>query len=239
MEGFLLRTGSGNDFLDNHLSTISNDIRTGAGNDAVYTGSGDDTLYGGDGNDTLVAGAGTDILDGGDGNDILDGGAGTNTITGGTGDDLISLYAGTVDAGSGNDTITLGTASVTGTVDGGSGNDTITINGFLDSPYSGHTNWNVGTEYLNYTSGYMSVSTALTSGAAFALQAYNGYWVTYLNLANIENWSFTAGGSSNDLIMLRGNGTIYDGGGGSDKFFADWSAQSAALVWNNTAGSSR
>ncbi|MBY5437255.1 metal-binding protein [Rhizobium leguminosarum] len=120
-------TGSGGD----------NAITTGAGNDNINGDDADDTLNGGAGNDQLHGGDGHDTLNGGDGNDWLWGDLGNDIIRGGAGNDTISdgeLFGLAsevvdIDAGDGNDAITLETFAQmnSGTIDGGAGIDTLQI----------------------------------------------------------------------------------------------------------------
>ncbi|RJE82650.1 M10 family metallopeptidase C-terminal domain-containing protein [Paracoccus onubensis] len=116
-----LITGSGNDFIQGN--SVSNEIRSGAGNDTVRGGYGADQLFGGRGNDRLLGETGNDILGGQIGDDRLYAGAGRDQLWGGDGND--TLYAGEGDdhayGDAGNDQLFGG-----GGFDrlfGGSGND--------------------------------------------------------------------------------------------------------------------
>ncbi|MCC6918554.1 MAG: hypothetical protein IT548_05085 [Alphaproteobacteria bacterium] len=86
-------------------------------------------LTGTDGDDRLEVNVGGGALDGGDGADTLHGGGDNGVIIGGAGDDLISVDGGVnldVQAGSGNDYLSVDTGMPAGgTIDGGSGSDTI------------------------------------------------------------------------------------------------------------------
>ncbi|GAA6164033.1 hypothetical protein NBRC116590_17370 [Pelagimonas sp. KU-00592-HH] len=86
-----------------------------SGNDTAYGTYGDDLLEGRGGNDTLHGMNGNDTLNGGDGDDHLYGGSGTSSLVGGAGNDILSLggTSGTVDGGSGFDTLSFSLASVT------------------------------------------------------------------------------------------------------------------------------
>ncbi|QKK29603.1 metal-binding protein [Rhizobium indicum] len=118
-------------------SSDDNAITTGAGNDNINGGDGADTLNGGAGNDLIQGGAGNDTLNGGDGNDHISGDLGNDIIRGGAGNDTISdgeLFGLAsevvdIDAGDGNDAITLETFAPmnSGTIDGGAGIDTLQI----------------------------------------------------------------------------------------------------------------
>ncbi|MGO7017199.1 metal-binding protein [Rhizobium leguminosarum] len=118
-------------------SSGDNAITTGAGNDNINGGDGADTLNGGAGNDLIQGGNGNDTLNGGDGNDHISGDLGNDVIRGGAGNDTISdgeLFGLAsevvdIDAGDGNDAITLETFAPmnSGTIDGGAGIDTLQI----------------------------------------------------------------------------------------------------------------
>ncbi|NKL96199.1 cadherin domain-containing protein [Rhizobium leguminosarum] len=118
-------------------SSGDNAITTGAGNDNINGSDGADTLNSGAGNDLIQGGAGNDTLNGGDGNDHISGDLGNDIIRGGAGNDTISdgeLFGLAsevvdIDAGDGNDAITLETFAPmnSGTIDGGAGIDTLRI----------------------------------------------------------------------------------------------------------------
>ncbi|MBY3193738.1 metal-binding protein [Rhizobium laguerreae] len=118
-------------------SSDDNAITTGAGNDNINGGDGADTLNGGAGNDLIQGGNGNDTLNGGDGNDHISGSIGNDVIRAGAGNDTISdgeLFGLAsevvdIDAGDGNDAITLETFAPmnSGTIDGGAGIDTLQI----------------------------------------------------------------------------------------------------------------
>ncbi|MBY5709345.1 metal-binding protein [Rhizobium leguminosarum] len=122
----------------NVIGTSGNDvITTGAGNDNIAGGDGADTLNGGAGYDSLNGGVGNDTLNGGDGNDVLSGDVGNDVIRGGAGNDTIddgelfglASEVVDIDAGDGNDAITLETFAPmnSGTIDGGAGIDTLRV----------------------------------------------------------------------------------------------------------------
>jgi len=79
-------------------TNAANNIRGGAGNDAIYGEGGNDTLdgganddhiYGGEGNDSIEGAVGFDFLRGGNGDDTVRGGADDDAISGGKGNDLL------------------------------------------------------------------------------------------------------------------------------------------------------
>ena len=110
-------TLEGGDGIDNLQGQAGNDdLDGGLGNDGLSGGDGDDNLIGGLGNDSLSGGSGADFMDGGDGDDVLfdennNGSAGFDTLIGGGGNDQIlnvgRFASDIVDAGSGDDLVTL------------------------------------------------------------------------------------------------------------------------------------
>ena len=107
----------------------------GDGDDVLKGGDGDDILYGNAGNDTLIGGKGVDQLFGGDGDDTLKAGNGeyqfndddekaVQLIDGGAGNDHIEGRDNfKILAGSGNDTIIGGFSYL----DAGDGDDSVTV----------------------------------------------------------------------------------------------------------------
>jgi RTX calcium-binding nonapeptide repeat (4 copies) len=104
--------GSGDDLISGGPG--SNTLRGGAGND-VLTGErnpdpnaagGNDNIFGDAGNDALAGGDGDNLLVGGDGNDTIDGGIGADSFDGGNGNDVLRALDGVIDAlncGAGSD----------------------------------------------------------------------------------------------------------------------------------------
>ena len=105
-------------------SSNGSTITTGAGNDTLLGGDGADTLNGGAGNDTIIGNAGNDKLIGGDGNDRITDGGFPVFLPGPDGPqpELIDI-----DAGAGDDSITIDrlASQISGTIDGGTGIDTL------------------------------------------------------------------------------------------------------------------
>ncbi|MCR6660039.1 MAG: hypothetical protein NVV72_12130 [Asticcacaulis sp.] len=116
-------TGTGYD--DTITGTGGNDTIDGvSGADTIFGSLGNDVINGGGGNDTINGGLGDDILSGGDGDDSLYDPYGANQFYGGNGNDVISAYSGSsVDAGSGNDRVSVLVGDVT--VKLGDGEDTM------------------------------------------------------------------------------------------------------------------
>ncbi len=93
----------------------------------VKTAGGDDVLIGTDGNDILDSGAGNDGINAAAGNDIIKSGAGNDTIIDGESYGYGEVFD--IDAGSGNDIVTLTVygsgIAFSGTIDGGADTDTL------------------------------------------------------------------------------------------------------------------
>ncbi|NEI33517.1 metal-binding protein [Rhizobium leguminosarum] len=142
----LVISDSGTVDLSDELGSGSANITGSGGDNAITTGAGNDNINGDDANDTLNGGAGNDQLHGGDGHDTLNGGDGNDWLWGDLGNDIIRGGAGNdtisdgelfglasevvdIDAGDGNDAITLETFAQmnSGTIDGGAGIDTLQI----------------------------------------------------------------------------------------------------------------
>ncbi|TAV49337.1 metal-binding protein [Rhizobium leguminosarum] len=142
----LVISDSGTVDLADELDSGSANVTGSSGDNAITTGAGNDNINGGDGADTLNSGAGNDLIQGGNGNDTLNGGDGNDHISGDLGNDVIRGGAGNdtisdgelfglasevvdIDAGDGNDAITLETFAPmnSGTIDGGAGIDTLQI----------------------------------------------------------------------------------------------------------------
>jgi|GEM_PF-923362 len=143
----VIRGGSGADSLFGHYG---NDlIEGGDDNDSIDDGHGDDVVKGEGGNDTLTNSAsGNDFLDGGAGNDTISitrTGLLTDIVTalGGDGSDRITINSQTessftVDAGSGDDRVTLSALNGAAAVTLGAGADRFVIS--IPSALA-YTNW--------------------------------------------------------------------------------------------------
>ena len=138
--GDSLRGGAGNDLLFGNNAANSGDDRPGLDYLTDYSG-GDDRLYGQDGDDTLevrrflTGPASTVLLDGGDGDDTIRfTGAGayrdTLTVFGGTGHDRITIGTvrlAAIEAGAGDDEVTLTTSGGEYRVSLGAGADVLRL----------------------------------------------------------------------------------------------------------------
>jgi Ca2+-binding RTX toxin-like protein len=136
----------GDDILEGHAG--ADQLNGGDGNDVLRGGAGDDELRGGIGNDSLVSGGGNDSLYGEEGDDALNvsvpfratatslfasGGSGRDTITVSTGPDLAGV---TVDAGSGDDLVTIVSMGGAAKIALGEGRDRIDLDSFTKSAAS-------------------------------------------------------------------------------------------------------
>ncbi|MBT9098614.1 hypothetical protein KFZ76_12975 [Methylovulum psychrotolerans] len=194
-------------------------ILKGTNNNDVLNGTdSDDTIYGLGGNDTLNGLGGNDILDGGNGNDILLGGDGNDSLLGGAGNDIL-------DTGNG----------YSETVDGGTGIDTLSINeGNTGGGYGlNYQMWDSGGNFIfdnGWNASFGDIHTALASATQFNVYwEFNGVHSTYFT--NVENVNLSGSGN-NDLLIAQGKG-IYNGGDGTDTLYADWSAATNNIVFNN------
>ncbi|MBX4941890.1 metal-binding protein [Rhizobium binae] len=219
-------------------SSSANVITTGAGNDTILGGGGADTLNGGIGNDLINGGTGNDTLYGGEGNDSLYGDVGNDIIRGGAGDDTIGdgdffsavaeVY--NIDAGTGNDTVSLSndvSTKVSGTVDGGAGTDTLqasditglTIKNFeiLEAGPLGvvaSTAQLEGFDRIKAQYYNMDVTLSLTDGSHVDLsdELTTGQVYIYGRVSGID---VTTGGSEDRFRGTDGN-DIFNAGAGND-----------------------
>jgi Ca2+-binding RTX toxin-like protein len=182
----------------------------------VLTGSGDDVI---------TAYSDNDEIDSGDGNDTINAGAGSDTVR----------------AGSGNDTITLlANDYETDVVSGGTGTDNLSIDFSANTTsYYGGLGWTGYDSSGNYTSflycggsNIAAIQTALSNAVKLNVSAYSYGGVTF---DGIENLNLTASDMAGyyDLFIVQGNGS-YDGKGGTDAIYADWSSATSAITINNT-----
>ncbi|MBY5687515.1 metal-binding protein [Rhizobium leguminosarum] len=221
-------------------SSGDNAITTGAGNDTIAGGDGADTLNGGSGNDAIQGGNGNDTLNGGDGNDLLSGDVGIDVIRGGAGNDTISdgqLFGLAsevvdIDAGDGNDAVTLETFAPTnsGTIDGGAGIDTLQISSLQGLTIKNveileTAGWSVAGSSAQFESfdkivwstdpfGDFRASVALTDSAHLDLSDELGDLGSF-----IDGHAFgidVKTGSGDDEFTGTGGNDIFDGSGGND-----------------------
>lgn len=197
----------------------------------LFTGDGDDDLTGGAGVDVLSGGGGANRLAGGAGDDQLFSGSGVNTVLGGAGDDRwsgdyrdagalrftqagaasYSLSDGSsvsdveiveVLLGAGDDTIELGQGVQQVTIDTGVGLDRAVVD------------WSA-------TTGSVS---GFYGGPADLLQLFGSETAERINLRNIEIFDATLGSGDDRFALIQPLRAELDGGGGTDFFYADFSA---------------
>jgi Ca2+-binding RTX toxin-like protein len=171
-------------------------------------------------NDYLVLNAGNDTVQVGGGSDTVLGGDGNDTIT------VIVDYYG-VDS-----------------VDGGSGADSLTADlATFNDGYGYGRIWWQGTDAVGQTVAAVDVNstfelidsyvkTATTN--ILTVETYYTSSQARLTFTNIENLSISGSSAVNvqDLIIARGTGN-YDGKGGMDTFYANWSNVTTGITWAN------
>jgi Ca2+-binding RTX toxin-like protein len=156
---------------------------------------------GGIGDDMLIGQGKNDNLQGGDGADTIYGGGGNDTISGGT--QQVAGIFDTIDAGSGDDLITLNQRDGEfDTVDGGDGNDTVAGNGGNDVFFN---NFGTNGQYVN-----IEVLTNVTRGA------FGNNDANILNMSGVALTVNKVGGLGGDDTVTTGAShtlrTDYDGG---------------------------
>jgi Ca2+-binding RTX toxin-like protein len=260
VESAQITGGSGNDTFNGYLGTDL--ISGGLGNDTINGGNGNDTIDGGAGNDRLIlSGAlfnvrSTSVFNGGDGIDTFEnnlasfGGAPTDfTYALGqaatdvgmvwiNGARLRNIEAFSLDLGSGNETVSLGSANlgVFGQrLIGGQGTDTIigdfsgataniTANGFdISSTTGGFAIREF--EIFRYTGG----SGADNLQGSFLTDTLNGGAGADL-LVGGGGADLLFGGAGNDTLQGTVGTSIIDGGEGIDLAVFNFGSASSALV---------
>jgi len=194
---FLVRSVSGQFYLDADAGVERVRFIGGSGDDTINGASENDTLKGGGGADSIVGGDGKDTLFGGNANDVLNGNGGNDKLFGGAGDDTMRGFAGNdlLNGGGGSDVLdgdggrdTLVGKAGADQLDGGNGNDVLKGNG--------------GGDVLN--------------GGARADKLFGGGKNDVLNgnggadTLNGQNGADTLNGGGGDDVL--------NGGGGNDRF---------------------
>ncbi|ABL66324.1 DUF4347 domain-containing protein [Chlorobium phaeobacteroides] len=209
VERLLLQTGSGADVIDNTAFSTNDDVRTGAGND------------------TISVGWGNDYIDGGAGNDVLNPGGGNDTVDAGSGDDTVNMVA-------------VYQYTQSDVLDGGSGTDTLNLD--YTSEWYSYDYWSYydgGFDYGIYDaedtrttlasgSSLNDIQTALSTAVKTVFDGQN----TDVSVSNFEILNLK-GSQTDNLLIFQMVGS-YDGQGGTDTFYADWSGKSVAVNWINT-----
>ncbi len=206
-----LEGGDGEDRLDGELGDDL--LYGGAGNDMLEdTLPGDDQLFGEGGHDRLfidrqffLGPSSTALLDGGEGDDQLlfyaRVQADDATLIGGTGNDLITAYLGrsvTIDAGTGDDRVSIDIGIGNAVITLGAGTDTLALSSYL-APLGGFTvldfNPAAGADRLELSSGLSNFLSGWNS-------AINPFAANYMRLAQ----------SGADALLLAdasGNGDAF------------------------------
>lgn len=183
----------------------------------VNAGNGLDSLNGGGGSDSLNGDAGNDSLDGNLGADSLNGGAGNDVITvtnddtalGGTENDLFLVLenltlSGTIDGGTGTDTLNTGGVITLGAAVVITGVETLALDSSLLTMTAGQLNgFTTITADLLATTGNLALS--LSGSATTAVTGLTTLNVTAA--AGDDSLVFTAaGGTPTDIAIDAGNG---------------------------------
>jgi len=205
--------------VDTVLASVSYTLATNV-EKITLTGYADINAIGNDGNNVLRGNIGTNMLFGGGGDDTLFGSIGDDTLAGGEGDDTFLKI-------------------ISGDISGGEGNDTVIIQS-LSSLASGPSYWMIGNNIqLTANSSANTISSAIQTvisyGADYSIAPAFSQ-TSSLHFSGIENLSVLEGSQYSDLIFALGNGSTYNGAGGSDTFFANWSNITSAVHWVNDGG---
>lgn len=200
--------GSGDDYLD--VASVA-EIDTRRPLDLPTYGNWDASFRFGSGNDTLIGSQFSEIISGGEGDDSLDAGAG---------DDLFLAYQGrdTLLGGAGVDTVILESRPESS---GGGAVDTSEI--FLDATTS--------VERIDFN------AQAFFGAAADELFDFGGVtnYISYVAM-DLGGGAYTfVGGAGNDVLTAGGNSRFLDGGDGTDRLTADFSAISNDIVMTHGA----
>ncbi|MBY6263424.1 DUF4347 domain-containing protein, partial [Azospirillum sp. 412522] len=178
--------------------------------------SGSGLLMGTARDDLVLGSSGADVVFSGPGNDSIVAGAGNDDIT----------------AGAGNDTINPGDGS--DTVDGGNGSDRLIVDATGKSGSIGYIAYKSDGSLLGIGPDYATIKAALSSADHLGILKGNVDKVEFRNIEAVEvTGTDTATSSYNDLLIAQGVGSSYDGRAGTDTFYADWSAATGAVVWDN------
>jgi Ca2+-binding RTX toxin-like protein len=180
----------------------------------LLTGSGNDVLA-----NTLVAT-----------NDDLRTGSGNDTVNPGQGDDRI-------DCGPGDDTVTMvgGYPFTTDLVLGGPGTDTLRLD---VSAFSGDVRYDIlladgGKRVLSYSSNIVEIQSALSVAQGFVIVAGGNHQT---EVHDVERVNLVT--SNGPALVLFQNGDKYSAPQwAADTFYADWSATSTDITWDNKPAS--
>jgi len=213
--------GLGNDTIT--TGTGDDSITASDGNDIISVSSGNNTVYGGAGNDSITAGNGNDLLEGGDGADTIVGGGGTDTIYGGNGNDSITASGLlTIDAGAGDDTVTINSAVLAGagSIDLGTGKNVLAQTGSVTLLATASMTITTGDEGDSITYGRSKATvigglgddTITTGTGDDSITAGDGNDI--INVSSGNNTVYS--GAGNDAITASNGNDLLDGGDGAD-----------------------
>ncbi len=137
-------------------------------------------------------------------------------------------------AGGGNDFFNV--SAGTDYIDGGKDTDKLIV----DVDLSTYTNtisysingYNVGNVYgYDSNPSYSSINSSL-AGVSKSYTINLGSFGT-TTAVNVEQYQVSLTGTANNDLLIYQNGTRYYGNDGFDTFFANWSATTTAIVWDN------
>lgn len=225
-------------------------IQTGSGDDSLTTGIGDDTIASGGGRDTIDGGVGTDRWDANlsvetdavvidlNGPTTFLGTASVKNVEGfrlqtGSGNDILtghetSHVSDAVDAGSGDDLITLRLRG-NDTVAGGAGNDHLVVINNRSNAEGGTTVSGFaldGNGYSGLFDGYLGNNISFTGIDRFSFLDLSGGHDRIVTGAG--NDSLNTGGGNDTILSGAGEDTI-DGSAGDDHWTGDLSADTLGL----------
>ena len=219
-----LNGGLGDDVLfGNNAANMGFDLNDGltdgqGGNDQLFGQDGDDYFYMSRYTYNGPIAASTVLLDGGNGNDTINCGASsrfldTVTVRGGAGDDTInvgSVLRGVIDAGDGNDKVTIGMTGGDQSITLGTGSDVLTLDSNFFALAIGNpiriTDFQVGTDTLNIDqflanrmSGWDKITNPFATGHLKLIQSGSD------TLLQIDRDGSTGAGYSLDTLLTLAN----------------------------------
>jgi Ca2+-binding RTX toxin-like protein len=201
------------DLTDELLGRRANVTGT-SGNDTITTSNIADQIDGGAGDDVLSGNAGNDTLIGSLGDDQLNGGGDTDFIV-----DLSGIVA--IDAGDGDDVITLGALLNAGTVAGGLGSDQLNKGGAIAGlTISGieivNTNGGTLLATADQLEGFDTIRFSAAQSTTAVSLALSEAGVVDLSDELLGRRALFAGTSGNDIITTSNGSDQVDGGAGDD-----------------------
>ena len=220
--------GAGNDTVNNYGDNAL--INLGDGNDSLYNVGDKSTISAGAGNDTVSHFGDDSSIDGGAGNDYLGGGGSNVTVRGGAGNDSITTYGNSdginskilLDDTQGNNNFRISN-STNSTINAGSGNDTISADDTNEKLLiqAGAGNNSIVSQYgngvtINAAGGNDTIT--IYDGSNFVVNAGDGANVienSRVNDTTSSGHTITSG-SGNDSIVNRVNNALITAGNGNN-----------------------